>query len=82
MVTVNYYKEKFSSYVRTKLEATAFRLLCVHLRERSDDVQNIDLMITSGFCRNCLAKVRTGMNIRHYFYDYLFLRGSICDIFL
>ncbi len=39
---------------RTELEAAAFRRLIAHLRERSD-VQNIDLMILAGFCRNCLA---------------------------
>ena len=39
---------------RTALEAAAFRRLLAHLRERSD-VQNIDLMILAGFCRNCLA---------------------------
>eukprot|EP00545_Synedropsis_sp_CCMP1620_P009574 CAMPEP_0119010758 /NCGR_PEP_ID=MMETSP1176-20130426/5229_1 /TAXON_ID=265551 /ORGANISM="Synedropsis recta cf, Strain CCMP1620" /LENGTH=383 /DNA_ID=CAMNT_0006963483 /DNA_START=10 /DNA_END=1161 /DNA_ORIENTATION=- len=39
-----------------KLEAGAFRSLCSHLKERSDDVQNMDLMTISGFCRNCLAK--------------------------
>ena len=38
----------------TELEAAAFRRLLAHLNERSD-VQNIDLMITAGFCRNCLA---------------------------
>ncbi|MBN8739561.1 MAG: deoxycytidine triphosphate deaminase [Lysobacterales bacterium 69-70] len=37
-----------------ELEAAAFRRLLAHLNERSD-VQNIDLMITAGFCRNCLA---------------------------
>jgi hypothetical protein len=36
------------------VEAAAFRSLLAHLRERSD-VQNIDLMIMAGFCRNCLA---------------------------
>ncbi len=40
---------------RTELEAAAFRGLVEHLRRRSD-VQNIDLMILSGFCRNCLSK--------------------------
>lgn len=35
-------------------EAAAFRRLVEHLRRRSD-VQNIDLMILAGFCRNCLA---------------------------
>ena len=38
----------------TELEAAAFRRLIDHLRTRTD-VQNIDLMITGGFCRNCLA---------------------------
>ncbi|MCB1756011.1 MAG: DUF1244 domain-containing protein [Gammaproteobacteria bacterium] len=40
---------------RTELEAAAFRRLIGHLQERTD-VQNIDLMILSGFCRNCLSK--------------------------
>ncbi|MET0226804.1 MAG: DUF1244 domain-containing protein [Dokdonella sp.] len=38
----------------TELEAAAFRRLLEHLRTRAD-VQNIDLMILGGFCRNCLA---------------------------
>ena len=36
------------------LEAAAFRRLVSHLRNRTD-VQNIDLMNLSGFCRNCLS---------------------------
>ena len=40
-----------------QMEAGAFRELCLHLRERSDEVQNIELMTLGGFCRNCLAKV-------------------------
>ena len=40
---------------QTELEAAAFRTLVAHLRERTD-VQNIDLMNLSGFCRNCLSK--------------------------
>ena len=40
--------------ITTELEASAFRRLLEHLRERPD-VQNIDLMILAGFCRNCLA---------------------------
>ena len=39
---------------RTELEAAAFRRLVAHLRSRTD-VQNIDMMVTSGFCRNCLG---------------------------
>ncbi len=37
------------------LEAAAFRRLLNHLNEERTDVQNIDLMILAGFCRNCLA---------------------------
>lgn len=40
---------------RTELEAAAFRALVEHFRARND-VQNIDLMNLSGFCRNCLSK--------------------------
>ncbi len=40
---------------KLKIEAAAFRGLVDHLRKRSD-VQNIDIMNTAGFCRNCLAK--------------------------
>ncbi len=40
---------------RTELEAAAFRRLLQHLREHPE-VQNIDLMTTADFCRNCLAK--------------------------
>ncbi len=40
---------------RIELEAAAFRRLVDHLRARTD-VQNIDLMNLSGFCRNCLSK--------------------------
>jgi len=39
---------------QTELEAAAFRRLVSHLLKRTD-VQNIDLMIQTGFCRNCLA---------------------------
>ncbi len=40
---------------QTELEAAAFRRLVGHFRERTD-VQNIDLMNLSGFCRNCLSR--------------------------
>ncbi len=40
---------------RIELEAAAFRRLLKHLDERKD-VQNIDLMNLSGFCRNCLSR--------------------------
>ena len=41
--------------VQTEIEAAVFRRLVEHFRERTD-VQNIDLMNLSGFCRNCLSK--------------------------
>ena len=40
---------------RTDIEAAVFRRLLNHLDSRKD-VQNLDLMNLSGFCRNCLAK--------------------------
>lgn len=43
-----------STNQREAIEAAAFRRLVAHLAARSD-VQNIDLMILAGFCRNCLA---------------------------
>jgi hypothetical protein len=39
----------------TALEAAAFRRLLQHLNQDRSDVQNIDLMILAGFCRNCLS---------------------------
>ena len=40
---------------QTELEAAAFRHLLSHLQTHTE-VQNIELMITADFCRNCLAK--------------------------
>ncbi|MEM8872489.1 MAG: DUF1244 domain-containing protein, partial [Pseudomonadota bacterium] len=40
---------------KTELEAAAFRRLLAHLAERTD-VQNIDMMNLTGFCRNCLSR--------------------------
>jgi hypothetical protein len=39
----------------TEIEAAVFRRLRDHLRSRAD-VQNIDMMNLSGFCRNCLSR--------------------------
>jgi uncharacterized protein len=39
---------------RVELEAAVYRRLIEHLRMRTD-VQNIDLMVLAGFCRNCLS---------------------------
>ncbi|MDA8746934.1 DUF1244 domain-containing protein [Litoreibacter sp.] len=38
-----------------ELEAAAFRTLRDHLQKRTD-VQNIDMMNLTGFCRNCLSR--------------------------
>ncbi len=40
---------------RTQTEAAAWRTLVSHLQKRTD-VQNIDLMIEAGFCRNCMSR--------------------------
>ncbi|MEL6375554.1 MAG: DUF1244 domain-containing protein, partial [Pseudomonadota bacterium] len=40
---------------RTEIEAAAFRRLLEHLEGRTD-VQNIDMMNLTGFCRNCLSR--------------------------
>lgn len=41
---------------RTQLEAAAFRRLIEHLMDKRPDVQNIDMMNLTGFCRNCLSR--------------------------
>ncbi|MEL7280684.1 MAG: DUF1244 domain-containing protein [Pseudomonadota bacterium] len=41
---------------RLELEAAAFRRLRQHLMEERTDVQNIDMMNLTGFCRNCLSR--------------------------
>lgn len=38
-----------------ELQAAVFRRLLKHLNQDRPDIQNIDLMIHAGFCRNCLA---------------------------
>jgi hypothetical protein len=45
---------KIDDKTRIELEAAVYRRLVEHLRSRTD-VQNIDLMNLSGFCRNCLS---------------------------
>ncbi len=40
---------------KTELQAAAFRALLKHLDGRKD-VQNIDMMILTGMCRNCLSR--------------------------
>ena len=41
--------------INKELDAAVLRRLLKHLDERKD-VQNIELMILAGFCRNCLSK--------------------------
>ena len=41
---------------RIEIEAAAFRRLQKHLQEDRTDVQNIDMMNLTGFCRNCLSR--------------------------
>ncbi len=40
---------------KIKIESEVFKKLINHLQNRTD-VQNIDLMNLSGFCRNCLSR--------------------------
>lgn len=41
---------------RLEIEAAAFRRLQKHLMQERTDVQNIDMMELTGFCRNCLGR--------------------------
>ncbi|GGA16364.1 DUF1244 domain-containing protein [Neptunicoccus cionae] len=41
---------------KIELEAAAFRRLQQHLMQDRTDVQNIDMMNLTGFCRNCLSR--------------------------
>ena len=45
-------------YDQTRIvrEAAAFRRLRQHLMQDRTDVQNIDMMNLTGFCRNCLSR--------------------------
>ena len=40
---------------KIEIEAEVFQKLVKHFRKRTD-IQNIDLMNTADFCRNCLSK--------------------------
>lgn len=46
--------QSIDAQTQLELEAAAYRHLRDHLQKRTD-VQNIDLMILGGFCRNCLS---------------------------
>ncbi len=41
--------------IKNEIQAAVLQRLIEHLQTRTD-VQNIDLMNLSGFCRNCLSK--------------------------
>jgi hypothetical protein len=45
---------KIDQSLAREIEAAVFRRLVQHFRARTD-LQNIDLMIHAGFCRNCLG---------------------------
>ena len=47
--------EKLTKGQETELEAAVLRRLLAHFDEHKE-VQNIELMILAGFCRNCLSK--------------------------
>ena len=42
--------------IQLELEAAAFRRMRQHLMQDRTDVQNIDMMNLTGFCRNCLSR--------------------------
>ena len=44
-----------TDFETSQIEAAVFRRLVQHLMRERADVQNIDLMILAGFCRNCLS---------------------------
>ncbi len=46
---------KLDLQTEVELKAAAFDTLLLHLRARTD-VQNIDMMGLTGFCRNCLSE--------------------------
>jgi len=48
-------RDALSERDQVELEAAVLRRLLRHFDERKD-VQNIELMILAGFCRNCLGK--------------------------
>ena len=47
--------DKLTAQQEVELEAAVLRRLLRHFDEHKD-VQNIELMILAGFCRNCLSK--------------------------
>jgi hypothetical protein len=55
MTQAKFNHQSLSQEEQDKLDAAVFRRLLKHL-DANKDVQNIDLMILAGFCRNCFSK--------------------------
>jgi len=55
MVKTGHRERAMDDATRTEIEAATFRRLLAHLDARKD-VQNIDMMTLTGFCRNCLSR--------------------------
>ena len=49
------FRENFMHNDLLEVEAAVFKRLISHLRENTE-IQNIDIMETAGFCRNCLSR--------------------------
>ena len=49
------YEVNMNKKINEKIQSATFERLLNHLKKRND-VQNIDLMNLTGFCRNCLSK--------------------------
>ena len=47
---------QIDAQTQIEIEAAAFRRLQQHLMQDRTDVQNIDMMNLTGFCRNCLSR--------------------------
>ena len=64
--------------IQREIYANVLERLIIHLRNRTD-VQNIDLMNLSGFCRNCLSKWYVEeASIQKVSLDYEKTRERIC----
>lgn len=70
-------KVEIDPVVRTEIEAAVFQKMVEHFR-KYPEVQNIDLMNLSYFCRNCLSKwYRSAANERGINIDYDQARETI-----
>lgn len=53
---MDFKRKDIDAQTQLELEAAAFRTLRDHLMNKRTDVQNIDMMNLTGFCRNCLSR--------------------------